>query len=373
VLLAVSLGSFHPVCIHNADCRVGMWCAPSKGPGGYTRAPGMCDDCRWATGLSDQQFGSLPLRYGGDAYAAMTQPGLPLSETLASAVSHCGALDTQPDRCDFLVNFRNQLTLGPLVVLVFVTSLVLMSLVMDMDKHTQAYDVYRHRLANVATGGRNPICTITASLIFSLRRFILPGVAAYAYAALVLASPATSGRSLPLSVVLCGLVVCFVYNVDSLLALTVLSEKAHAVVREAFADMEANSEERTGELQRHHLPHSLNRLFAACLGALILLEVLATENLLDVSMFRLDWDGMPAAWVSNPSPKSCTNVVTMLGTASMLTVVFFTFAWSFVHYVSWNSSKWATDLETIVSPMFALVTAPALSYVILHLGYAPIP
>jgi len=373
VLLAVSLGSFHPVCIHNADCRVGMWCAPSKGPGGYTRAPGMCDDCRWATGLSDQQFGSLPLRYGGDAYAAMTQPGLPLSETLASAVSHCGALDPQPDRCDFLVNFRNQLTLGPLVVLVFVTSLVLMSLVMDMDKHTQAYDVYRHRLANVATGGRNPICTITASLIFSLRRFILPGVAAYAYAALVLASPATSGRSLPLSVVLCGLVVCFVYNVDSLLALTVLSEKAHAVVREAFADMEANSEERTGELQRHHLPHSLNRLFAACLGALILLEVLATENLLDVSMFRLDWDGMPAAWVSNPSPKSCTNVVTMLGTASMLTVVFFTFAWSFVHYVSWNSSKWATDLETIVSPMFALVTAPALSYVILHLGYAPIP
>merc|ERR1719424_942355 len=95
------------------------------------------------------------------------------------------------------------------------------------------------------------------------------------------------------------------------------------MVREAFADMEANSEGRTGELLRHRLPHLLNRLFAACLGALILLEVLATEALLNVPMFRLDWDGMPEQWVSNPSPKSCTNVVTMLGTASILTVVFF--------------------------------------------------
>jgi hypothetical protein len=367
VLLSMGLMSFHPMCVHNEDCRVGMWCAPSKIAGSfYTRAPGMCDDCMWATGLSEQQFGSLPLRYNEDAYAAMT------SETLASAVSHCNALDTQPDHCDFIVNFRNQLTLGPLVVLIFVTSLVVMSFVMDMDKHTKAYDVYRHRLANVA-GGRSVFCTITASLIFSMRRFILPGVAAYSYATLVLAGPATSGRSLPLSVILCGLVVGFVYNIDSLLGMTVLSEKAQALVREAFADMEANSEEKPDALMRHQLPHFLNRFLATCLGTLILLEVLATESLLDVPLFRLDWDGMPAKWVSNPSPKSCTNVVTMLGTATILTVVFFTFAWSFVHYVSKSSLKWATDLDAMISPMFALLTAPVLSYIILHMGYVPVP
>jgi len=373
VLLAMSLQSFHPMCVHNEDCRVGMWCAPSKGPGGYSREPGMCDDCRWATGLSNQEFGKLPIRYREDAYAAMTEPDLPLSETLASAVSYCAALDTQPDRCDFIINFRNQLTLGPLVVLLFVTSLFLMSLVADMDKHTQAYNVYRHRLANVAVAGKATVCTLLASLIFSLRRFILPGIATYAYATLILAGPATSGRSLPLSAVLCGLVVGFVYNIDSLLAVTVLSEKAQAVVREAFADMEANSEERTGELTRHQLPHFLNRLFATCLGTLVLLEVLATETMLDVPIFRLDWDGLPLSWVANPTPKSCTNVVTMLGTATILTVVFFTFGWSFVHYVSKTSAKWATDLDATVSPMVALMTAPILSYIILHLGYVAFP
>jgi hypothetical protein len=331
----------------------------------------MCDDCGWASKLNKQDYSSLPSRYNEDAYAAMTKPGLPISETLATAVVHCDASDTKPERCDFVVDFRTQLTLGPLLVLVFVTSLVIMSLVADMDKQAQASDVFVHRLAHVADRGHSLPVASGACLIFTLRRFVLPGLAAYAYATLVLTRPTTQGGSLPLSFVLGGLVVGFVYNVDQLLALTMLGENAQAVIREAFADVEAQE----GPLS---VPFLLHRLFAGCLGSLIMAQLLATETIMDaVPVFRLDWDALPARWVSNPSPMSCTNVVTMLGTTTVVMVVYFTLVWSIGTALHAKKSPF----DTIISPVsvlsympvpVALLTVPLLSYFVLHVAYAPV-
>lgn len=374
VLLTVGLGSLHPTCVRNEDCRAGMWCAPSAGPGGHSRAPGMCDDCEWASKLSEQNYGGLPSRYNEDTYAAMTKSGLAVSETLATAVVHCDATDTEPDRCDFLVDFRNQLTLGPLLVLLFVTTLVLVSLVADMDRQSQVSDVFVHRLAHVAASGHSMSVASGASLIFTLRRFVLPGLASYAYATLVLTGPTTQGRSLPLSFVLSGLVVGFVYNIDRLLALTLLSENAHAFVREAFADVEAQK----GPLSVPWLPCFLHRLFATCLGCLIVVEVVAAETIMDaVPLFRLDWDALPARWVSNPSPTSCTNVVTMLGTTTLAMVVIFTLVWSISCALFPKKSPFSAAISPVsvlsYTPVpVALLTVPLLSYLVLHVSYAPV-
>jgi hypothetical protein len=335
----------------------------------------MCDDCEWASKLNEQDYSGLPSRYTENTYAAMTKSGLVVSETLATAVVHCDASDTEPERCDFLVDFRNQLTMGPFLVLIFVTALVLTSLVADMDKQNQASDVFVHRLAYVAARGHSLPVASGACLIFTLRRFVLPGLAAYAYATLVLTGPTTQGRSLPLSFVLSGLVVGFVYNIDRLLALTLLSENAQAVVREAFADVEAQK----GLLSVPLLPCFLHRLFATCLGCLIMVELLATETMMDaVPLFRLDWDAMPARWVSNPSPMSCTNVVTMLGTTTVLTVVSFTLVWSISSALHPEKKP---PLNACISPVsvlsympvpVALLTMPLLSYFVLHVAYAPV-
>jgi len=363
VLLAVGLNALHPTCVRNEDCRAGMWCAPSLSPEGYSRSPGMCDDCGWASKLNEQDYPNLPSRYNEDAYAALTKSDLPASETLATAVLHCDASDAEPERCDFVISFRSQLTLGPLLVLVFVTSIFLMSLVADMDKQAQASEVFAHRHAHKPAGGRSCLVASGARMLFTLRRFVLPGVAAYAYATLVLTGPNTQGRSLPISFVLAGLVVGFVYNVDRLLALTLLGENAQAGVREAFADVEAQK----GPLSVPLVSCFLHRIFAGCLGCLIMAEMLATETMMDAVPFRLDWDAMPARWLSNPSPMSCTNVVAMLGTTTVVMVVFFTLVWS----IALHAKKSA--LDTVVSPLLALLAMPVLSYIVLRVGYSPVP
>jgi len=228
---------------------------------------------------------------------------------------------------------------------------------------------------HVAARGHSLSLAGGACLIFTLRRFVLPGLAAYAYAALVLTGPAAQGRSLPLSFVVGGLVVGFVYHVDRLLARTLLSEGSQAVVREAYAEVEAQE----GPLRVPLVPGLLHRLFAGCLGSLLLAEVLATEAVMGaVPLLRLDWDALPARWVPNPSPTSCTNVVTMLGTTKVVMVVLFTLVWSAStalmdqKSVQKKPSLPASVLSYMPVPV-ALLTTPVLSYLVLRVGYAPVP
>lgn len=373
VLHAMSLESLHPTCSRNSDCRVGMWCAPSRSFDGLIRSPGMCDDCRWAGKLDGQEYDSLPSRYDAEAYTVMTASDLASGDALSDAVSYCDATDTEPDRCDFLKDFHEQLTLAPFVVLICTTGIMLALLVVDMDKQAQIADVFAYREQSRTGNLSGPCITVVAWLIFNLRKFVLPGAVVYTFSALVLAGPPTPGVSLPVSFVLNGLAVGFVYNVDSLLALAFLDENAQALIREAFADMEAHEElDKPEKPGSHWLPYFFHRFLAICFGCLIMVNVLTTEALMDsMDVFRLDWDAAPEKFVPNPSAKSCTNVVTMLGTSTVIVLTFFALIWSVTQQVSLSCRRWGA-LDVVLAPMVALLTMPALSYVLLKIGYASI-
>jgi len=373
VLHAMSLESLHPTCTRNDNCRAGMWCAPSTGHEGVIRSPGMCDDCKWAGNLEAQDYNNLPSRYDADAYAVMT------AASLEDAVAYCTSTDSDLDRCDFLVNFREQLTLAPFVVLLATTCLVLLSLVADMDKQAQIADVFEYRVTHVAHGAGTAtfseyLVTSVAWLIFNLRKFVLPGVVVYTYAALLLAGTSATGVSLPVSFVLDGLAVCFIYNMDSLLALALLDENAQALIREAFADMQVHmrGDHQISPLNAHWLPYCFHRFLVFFFGGLIMLHVLATESLMDsMPLFRLDWDELPMKWVENPSAKTCTNIVTMLGSTTVLAITLFTLVWSVTHQIT-NSCRRCGPFDVVFAPLVSLLTMPALSYVLLKIGYSPI-
>lgn len=359
VLHAVSIDSLLPPCMGNSECHAGMWCAPSRGPGGYTTTPGMCDDCKWANLLSAQDYTSLHQRYGAGAYRAA-------SSSLASAVSYCSAEDRFPDRCDFVVDFRTQLTLGAFLVFFFVTWLVLVFYVVDMDKQTQITDVFAFRVQHVASFGptQRRVIMAVAWLIFNFRKFVLPGVVAYSYASLVLASPSLLGLSLPVCFVLDGLAIGFVYSIDGALAWALLDGKSQGLIRQAFADMEAyqDQDEDFDPLAEAWLPYFGNRLLALCFGVLVLLGVLATETMMDE---------VPLL-AGSSSTRTCTDVGATLSTATAILVTFLMLVWTSTHQAAGIVCRWTGALDVILSPLIALVTIPALAIVFTSVGYAPI-
>ncbi|CAK0862532.1 unnamed protein product [Prorocentrum cordatum] len=360
VLHAVSIDSLHPPCTNNWDCHAGMWCAPSRGPGGYTSTPGMCDDCKWANLLSVQDYTNLHQRYDTDAYQAA-------SSSLAAAVSYCNAEDAFPDRCDFVVDFRNQLTLGAFLVFFFVTWLVLVFYVVDMDKQTLITDVFAFRVEHVASFGpaQARVIQAVAWVIFNFRKFVLPGVVAYSFASLVLASPSLLGLSLPVCFVLDGLAIGFVYSIDGVLAWALLDGKSQGLIRQAFADMEAyqDQDEEHDPLAEAWLPYFGNRLLAFCFGTLILVGALATETMMDE---------VPLL-VESPSPRACTNVGAALSMATAILVIFLMLVWTCTLQDAGSfACHWTGALDVVLSPVVALVTLPMLALVFTSVGYAPI-
>ncbi|CAK0855328.1 unnamed protein product [Prorocentrum cordatum] len=370
VLQIMTFASLHPSCSLDADCREGMWCAPSKDYNGFRRSPGMCDDCRWASSLESQDYDSLPSRYNAAAYAAA-------EETLSEAVAYCETADTEPDRCDYLVNFQSELTLAPLVVFICTTGLVLISLIADMDRQAQIAELLEHRITHVVAGPRPFVITSVAWLIFVLRMLVLPGVVVYAYAGLVLASPQASGVSLPVTFVVQGLVVCFVHNVDGVLALAFLDEQAQALIRKAFADMKAH--EYKGDvvnlmesMDNKQLQYFFRRFLALCYGVLIVLIVMSTESIMNSApVFRLDWDELPSRFVESPSASACTNVVTTLSATTILSTSFFALVWGLTYQIT-NSFRRCGVLDVVFAPVVTLVTMPALSFCLLKFGYTSI-
>jgi len=372
VLHAMGFEALHPTCSSNTDCLADMWCAPSHGLSGLTRTPGMCDDCVWASRLDSQDFDSLPSRYDVDAYAALTAVDLAIDETLSSAISHCETRDSDPDRCDFIVDFHEQFTVGAYIVLVTTIFIMIAFLIKDMDRQVQVAEVFEHRITNVATTSTLTrfLITGTASLILNLRRFVLPGVVVYTYAALVLAP--TRDVSLPVSYVLNGLVIGFVYKVDALLAAAFLQTAAQSLVIEAFADMEAHMRGGAKERLSGVVLLGFHR-FAAMIFAILVLGIISgTEHMM--SSFNLDWDEFPTKWVENPSGRSCTNVMNMLCSVAVVTAAFLALVWSVTRYAAnpverCDRSGLFLLVDAIVSPVSVLVTVPVVSHMFRRFGH----
>jgi len=177
---------------------------------------------------------------------------------------------------------------------------------------------------------------------------------------------------LPVSFVVHGLVVSFIHNVDSLLALAFLDEGAHALVREAFADMEAHEDRERQKWEskdQKQLGYFFRRFLALCFYVLIVVNVLSTESLMNSApLFRLDWDELPTKFVESPSARVCTNVVTTLGATTIVATTFYTLMWCLTYQIS-NSWRRFGVLDVVLAPVVAVVTMPALSLFLLKYGY----
>jgi len=319
--------------------------------------PGVCDDCKWAGMLDSQDYVNIH-GYDADAYQAA-------SGYLASAVAHCAVDDSLPDRCDFVVSFRQQMTVGALLVFTFVTWLVLLLYVAEMDKQTQITDVFEFRMKHICSFEFVQADVITAIgwLIFNFRKFILPSVVAYSYVSLVFATPSLMGLSLPVSFIVAGLTVGFVYNVDSFLAWVFLDRKSQALIREAFADMEAHQEqdEFWDPLEEAWLPYFGNRFLALSFGFLIMILVLGMETMMDE---------MPM-WAANPSPRTCTNVQGTLGMATVLLMTFLAFVWTATSVAAGTVCKWTSAIDITCAPAIVLLALPVIGFLFASFGNSP--
>mmetsp|Transcript_79305 Transcript_79305/g.224789 ORF Transcript_79305/g.224789 Transcript_79305/m.224789 type:complete len:526 (+) Transcript_79305:118-1695(+) len=368
LLHAISLESLSPTCTTNSDCRSGTWCSPSDSPAGYDSTPGMCDDCAWAGALQassweEVQTDNLPGRYNRKAYEAA-------SDTLAVAVAYCAATDIYADRCDFLIDFYHRLTIGPFIVLLCATSLMLMTVVADLDKQVHAAAMFAYRAENVAVYPGLCGISVLVWFIFQLRRFALPGMAAFAYTAIILAGPPSPGIPLPVAFILTAVAVGVIYNMDGLISMAILGDQAKALIRQAFASVEAfeGDKEAYGSMYAPWFHFAFHRFVGVSFGTLILLEVLATEPLIKyMGLFRLDWSEL--SWMPQPY-KACTNIPTMLGFATGLMVVLLMQTWAVG--LQMCRSSITTPIGFIVAPLVGAVFIPVLSYALGQVVHWPL-
>jgi len=333
---AVSLQALNPSCKQNADCRAGMWCAPTRGFTMYQSTPGKCEDCLWAKRMQDEEFTKLPSWLRKDAYDVMD----PFA--LATAASYCDAYvaaNEADERCDYLDRWHDHLTLGPFLVVITVIAVVLHVVTADLDQDEACLDVFVYRLDRVAEFGccqRGIIRTI-ASIVFNVRTFVLPGMVTRTYIALVLTGPPAPGlAALPVAGVLAGVAVLLVQLADRLFGLVLLDDTAHKFVREAYGDEVVKMEvEKQEELAPARLvAYFGHRVYAGVLWVMVV-AVLLSANTIMSDLYFFDLGAvMKDGSIKHPGPyNNCTNVSYMLGMISTTYVISCTFGWMLTYQV----------------------------------------
>lgn len=372
VLHAISLEALNPACNLDTDCRAGMWCAPSRGFTVYQRIPGKCEDCLWAGRMRDKDFSRVPSWLRSDAYDVMDPAALSSAAVYCDAMGYVADTD-DAERCDYLDKWHDQLTLGPFFVLLAVIAVVLLVVVADLDADEACVDVFVYRLDQVATLGsrsRGAIRTV-ASIIFNIRTFVLPGLVARTYIALVLTGPSGPGLALPVASVLAGVAVCLVYLADRMFALAFLDDGAFTFVREAYSDEAVNTEE---EKRENPLPRRVayfgKRFYAICLGLMVLVVVLTSNTLMnDLYMFDLGSIIFEDGSVKHPGPhNNCTNVAYMLDLIWMFVVIACMVIW-FMTYQAAYKFKRCSYIDPILAPVVAVVAIPILSSLLSEMLY----
>ncbi|CAK0793163.1 unnamed protein product [Prorocentrum cordatum] len=379
VLHSVSLEALNPTCVRNEDCPSGTWCSPSWSLGGYEALPGTCDDCLWATQLHETSrldvaldaaqvpihYAALPVRLGPGAYEELSYAGL------SAAVEHCAAHAV--DRCDFIRDFKDSLTLGTVMVFVFVLLLLLFSIVHDLDKAGHTLNVFEYRLQ-----GCDPVIrmlvTAVASMNFNTRRFVLPGIVVHAYFALVLAGPATPGFAQPVYFLFCGVFVGVIYHAERFCTTVFLSKGAVKLTREAFADEAARGaiERVKGPLHARALAFWDHRFYAMCLGAFSFLVVVFTETFMD-AVPLLDVPRIFNAGIFKEVPgdaNNCTNVIIMLAVSSTIAVLCYTFVWTCAYLLTTSCCR--CSLGVILAPLNCIMWNVALWMALWTVAYAPV-
>ncbi|CAK0846292.1 unnamed protein product [Prorocentrum cordatum] len=310
-------------------------------------------------------YAALPVRLGPGAYEELSYAGL------SAAVEHCAAHAV--DRCDFIRDFKDSLTLGTVMVFVFVLLLLLFSIVQDLDKAGHTLNVFEYRLQ-----GCDPVIrmlvTAVASMNFNTRRFVLPGIVVYAYCALVLAGPATPGFAQPVYFLFCGVFVGVIYHAERFCTTVFLSKGAVKLTREAFADEAARDaiERVKGPLHARALAFWDHRFYAMCLGAFSFLVVVFTETFMD-AVPLLDVPRIFNAGIFKEVPgdaNNCTNVIIMLAVSSASAVLCYTFVWTCAYLLTTSCCR--CSLGVILAPLNCIMWNVALWMALWTVAYAPV-
>jgi len=247
----------------------------------------------------------------------------------------------------------------------------MISLITDMDKVAQLSDLFHYRAAAHVDSAR--VLKFVMALewgIFQFRQFVIPGILTYGYSGLILAAP-PEGMSLSAAFILDGLTILFIANIDGILAQAVLDEGSQTLIREAFASMEADpAAERRKDSRLHYLFH---RVFAGAIGAIVIVELLAAEALMEsMPIFRIDWEGLfSEGSFTIPGPRTCTNVGTMLAVAALIVAVFFSLQITAAHRVvtKCGPRRCLAILDVICTPLFVLIIMPGVSTLLMYTQY----
>ncbi|CAK0856806.1 unnamed protein product [Prorocentrum cordatum] len=310
-------------------------------------------------------YAALPVRLGPGAYEELSDAAL------SAAVAHCAAHAV--DRCDFVRDFKDSLTLGTVMVFVFVLVLLLFSIVQDLDKAEHMLDVFEYRLQGCEPVIRM-LVTAVASMNFNTRRFVLPGIVVYAYCALVLAGPATPGFAQPVYFLFCGVFVGVIYHAERLCTTVFLGKRAVKLTREAFADEVARDaiERIKSPLHARALAFWDHRFYAMCLGAFSVLVVVFTETFMD-AVPLLDVPRVFNAGIFKGVPgdaNNCTNVIIMLAVSSTIAVLCYTFVWTCSYVLTTRCRR--CSLGVILAPFNCILWNFALWMALWTVAYAPV-
>lgn len=368
VLHAISIEALNPTCVRNEDCPTGTWCSPSWSASGHSAVRGMCDDCLWATRLSEAtvDYATLPWRLNSDALSFLS------SSDLSAAVTYCTA--HKVDQCDFVQDFHDSLTLGTVTVFVFVLMLLLFTIVRDLDKHSETLDVFEHRLwaGQLKFESVAFLVDFAAGVISCTRMFVMPGAVVYAYCALVLTGPATPGFAQPVYFIFSGIVVGVIYHAERLCAMVILDKQAVKRIREAFADESVRAGIRMKDPRDAGMQRLDHRCYAVVLGIASLWIILATNSLMNAIPFF----EVPKMWGAGIMTKipgetnNCTNIATMLSITIALAVFCFTIVWTVANVTASGFKHWSVIV--MLAPVNVLIWLTGIWAILLPLVYAPV-
>eukprot|EP00746_Dinoflagellata_sp_MGD_P124205 gnl/MRDRNA2_/MRDRNA2_58787_c0_seq1.p1 gnl/MRDRNA2_/MRDRNA2_58787_c0~~gnl/MRDRNA2_/MRDRNA2_58787_c0_seq1.p1 ORF type:complete len:517 (+),score=60.12 gnl/MRDRNA2_/MRDRNA2_58787_c0_seq1:207-1757(+) len=247
-----------PRCTKHSQCNVGLFCSPTWVPP-FSIEPGMCDDCDYAVYfLHDKE---------GKDHPAARAAG---AEWLNASVVHCNATDTMPGQCDHLVESRKLLTPVTLMVLLLTVGLIMLSIFQDIRQGAEEQKLLMHRMQNMQGIQRNTV-RVLWWISSQLRRFQLPHSIVGATVGLLLSGPLTSQN-----ILLNGLAITFLTQVDDLLAQLVDTDNAC----EALEEERAATLNRDGTKDVEKLLWSCDVIYASALFSSLVFLVLAPEMMM---------------------------------------------------------------------------------------------
>ena len=314
------LDSLHPSCGAHTDCAEGTFCNPFGGL--------RCTDChmvqsnwRLNTTFCDRYRDDLDFPYD-DIDQTVTHLADPLrwhdntfhsefvnstlKKELCLALIHCAETDIYPLECDHIMLKLGRVHWSAMLLLVFMSLLMSLPLILDMDEATVEEALLDHELRNGVTSVSVILAAQLVRASLRIRCTMLPILTAMAAVAVTVASEFSST-----DFVLNLLTVAFISEVDDMVSLIFLRSEAHHLADTLIEEV----------VSPVSLPWLETRITA--LGCSCLVAVISLSSPSFIQVYG-EWD----AWFFGrppPSANGCESMAWMLVRVALETPLVFSF------------------------------------------------